>query len=175
MIISIDTKNRIIRIDTGIKTFNFDESKVKRDKDGQFASKDGGSGKKTKKEPVPEEEFFGEAFSVYSGKPEEAITKLMKEKRGHVPAAISKEGIGDIDFVYGKGGENGYGLAHIAEKHGEEILKELPQLIKNGTVDDTQKDIGVSFIISQDKKIIISLNYSGKARNWLLSSYKVDR
>ena len=47
----------------------------------------------------------------------------MSEKAGYVPAAMHKEGIGDIDFVYGKGGTTGYGLAHVLEKHGEEVLK----------------------------------------------------
>lgn len=47
----------------------------------------------------------------------------MSEKTGYVPAAMHKDGIGDIDFVYGKGGTTGYGLAHVLEKHGEEVLK----------------------------------------------------
>lgn len=42
----------------------------------------------------------------------------MSEKAGYVPTAMHKEGIGDIDLVYGKGG-----LAHVLEKHGEEVLK----------------------------------------------------
>ncbi len=32
---------------------------------------------------------------------------------GYVSGAIYKEGIGDIDFIYGKSGDKGYGLAHI--------------------------------------------------------------
>lgn len=52
---------------------------------------------------------FGKAFPEYSGKPAEAIEHLLKEKTGHVPAAFSKEGLGDIDLPYGKGGERASG------------------------------------------------------------------
>ena len=110
----------------------------------------------------------------YSGRPEQAIEKLMKEKNGFVPAAIHKEGIGDIDLVYGKGGVTGYGLAHIAEKHGEEIVNKLPNLISNGDVDNSQAHLGRSFIYSDDKKVVISLTYLTSERIWLLTAYDVD-
>lgn len=40
-----------------------------------------------------EDAFFGPAFKEYSGKPEQALEHLLKVKKGHVPAAIYKEGI----------------------------------------------------------------------------------
>ena len=154
------------------------EGKHKRDKDGKFTS--GGKGgdaseKETSKSDSDIPEEWGKSFSEYSGKPEKAIEKLISEKSGYVPRAIHKEGIGDIDFVYGKGGETGYGLAHIAEKHGEEILKEIPSLIENGTVDNTQKNLGRSFIYSEDKKIVISFTLFNKKRTWLLTAYTLDK
>lgn len=154
------------------------EGKHKRDKDGKFTSggKGGNASERETSESdsdIPEE--WGKSFSEYSGKPEKAIEKLISEKSGYVPRAIHKEGIGDIDFVYGKGGETGYGLAHIAEKHGEEILKEIPSLIENGTVDNTQKNLGRSFIYSEDKKIVISFTLFNKKRTWLLTAYTLDK
>lgn len=154
------------------------EGKHKRDKDGKFTSggKGGDASERETSESdsdIPEE--WGKSFSEYSGKPEKAIEKLISEKSGYVPRAIHKEGIGDIDFVYGKGGETGYGLAHIAEKHGEEILKEIPSLIENGTVDNTQKNLGRSFIYSEDKKIVISFTLFNKKRTWLLTAYTLDK
>ncbi len=99
----------------------------------------------------------------------------MKEKQGFVPAAISKEGIGDIDLVYGKGGVTGYGLAHIAEKHGEDIVNKLPDLISKGTVDNSQSHLGRSFVYSDDKKVVISLTYLNDSRIWLLTAYDIDK
>lgn len=120
-------------------------------------------------------EFFGVPYSEYTGKPKEAIEKLIKEQQGFVPAAIHKDGIGYIDFVYGKGGITGYGLAHIIEKHGIDIAKALPDLIDRGTVDNSQSHLGRSFIYSDDKKVVISLNYLNQERIWLLTAYDIDK
>ena len=39
---------------------------------------------------------WGIAYTKQSGKPDEAIEKLLKEQQGFVPKAIKKKGIGDI-------------------------------------------------------------------------------
>lgn len=162
-----------------VKNDSFDESKHKRDEGGRFTS--GGSEQKEKtasKEKKQKDDViseFGKSFSEFSGKPEKAIEKLMSEKTGYVPGAIHKDGIGDIDFVYGKGGLTGYGLAHISEKHGAEILDKLPSLIEKGKVDDSQKHLGRSFVYSEDKKIVISLTLFDQKRTWLLTAYTKDK
>jgi hypothetical protein len=58
-------------------------------------------------------EFFGEEFKGIKGK--DAINKLLKEKRGHVPDAFIREDIGGITLVWGN---NKAGLQHII-KHRE--------------------------------------------------------
>ena len=64
---------------------------------------------------------FGPSFTEQSGKPLAGIAKLLKEKTGQVPGAlIAPDGV-PVDFIYGKAGEDGYGLAHI------------PRIIMNGT------------------------------------------
>lgn len=144
-------------------------------KTGQFTS--GGSGKKSK-DTKSEEEFFGETYSQYSGKPEEAIEHLLKVKKGHVPAAIYKEGIGNIDFVYGEAGEEGYGLAHILEKRSKDgldaiaFVKNIPNLIDKGTLDDKHKSLGRMYINSKKDKVIIRLDYDNKDRKWLVSTFR---
>ena len=99
----------------------------------------------------------------------------MSEKTGYVPAAMHKEGIGYIDFVYGKGGTTGYGLVHVFEKHGEEVLKKIPSLIATGTVNNSQTKLGRSFIYSEDKKIVISLTLFDKEHTWLITAYTLDK
>jgi len=145
-------------------------------KTGQFTS-GGGSGKKSKN-TKSEEEFFGEAYPQYSGKPQEAIEHLLKVKKGHVPSAIYKEGIGNIDFVYGEAGEEGYGLAHILEKRSKDgldaiaFVKNIPNLIDKGTLDDKHKSLGRMYINSEKDKVIIRLDYDNKDRKWLVSTFR---
>lgn len=152
-----------------------DENPNHNPKNGQFTS---GGGTSKKAEEKSEEEFFGEAYKQYSGKPQEAIEHLLKVKKGHVPAAIYKEGIGDIDFVYGEAGEQGYGLAHIIDRREKdgldaiEFVKNIPSLIENGTVDDRQKHLGRVFIKSEKDKAIIRLDYNNKDRKWLVSTFR---
>ena len=148
----------------------FDESKVYRKPDGQFGS--GGSSSENN-------EPFGKAYNEYSGKPKEAIEYLIKKKNGYVPNAIYKEGIGDIDIVWGEAGtgKSGYGLSHIIRRrneegyNGEEFVKQLPDIINNGKVIDRDKGLGRLYVLNNNKEVAIRLTWDNKERNWLVSAY----
>lgn len=148
----------------------FDESKVHRKPDGQFGS---GGSSSDNNEP------FGKAYNEYSGKPKEAIEYLIKKKNGHVPNAIYKEGIGDIDIVWGEAGtgKGGYGLSHIIRRrneegyNGEEFVKQLPDIINNGKVIDRDKGLGRLYVLNNNKEVAIRLTWDNKERNWLVSAY----
>ena len=148
----------------------FDESKVHRKTNGQFGS--GGSSSENN-------EPFGKAYNEYSGKPKEAIEYLIKKKNGHVPNAIYKEGIGDIDIVWGEAGtgKGGYGLSHIIRRrneegyNGEEFVKQLPDIINNGKVIDRDKGLGRLYVLNNNKEVAIRLTWDNKERNWLVSAY----
>lgn len=137
---------------------------------GQFTS---GSISKTDKNT----ETWGNSYPKFTGKPNEAIKHLLKNKEGYVPAAISKDEIGDIDFVYGKGGAKGFGLAHIIEQRnkegidGEKFVKTLPQIIQKGKVISKNNHPGRKYIVSDDKEVAIRLDYNGQERNWIVSAY----
>ncbi len=61
---------------------------------------------------------------IYSGiTGQDAINFLLLVKSGEVINAFSKEGVGDIDLIYGEPGIHGCGLAHIAEIHAEDLNK----------------------------------------------------
>lgn len=157
---------------------DFDESKVHRKANGQFGS--GGSN-----------EPFGKAYNEYSGKPKEAIEYLLKEKNGYVPNAIYKEGIGNIDIIWGEAGtgKGGYGLAHIIRRrneegnNGEEFVKQLPDIIEHGKIyskiakiDNKGSYIRKNeedrvYIGTRDKEIVIRLTWNYETHNWLLSGY----
>lgn len=157
---------------------DFDESKVHRKANGQFGS--GGSN-----------EPFGKAYNEYSGKPKEAIEYLLKEKNGYVPNAIYKEGIGNIDIIWGEAGtgKGGYGLAHIIRRrneegnNGEEFVKQLPNIIEHGKIyskiaqiDNEGRYIRKNeedrvYIGTRDKEIVIRLTWNDETHNWLLTGY----
>jgi len=103
---------------------------------------------------------------------------LLSEQTGYVPAAVYKEGIGDIDFVWGKPGtgKGGYGLSHIIRRRndeghdGKQFVRELPALIKNGEiVPSDHKDR--KYIANKNHTAIVRLDYDGKKATWLASAF----
>lgn len=43
----------------------------------------------------------------------------------------------------------------VAEKHGKEILNEIPEIIKNGNIDNRHKRLVRVYVLSQNKKVVI--------------------
>ena len=148
----------------------FDESKVHRKTNGQFGS--GGSSSENN-------EPFGKAYNEYSGKPKEAIEYLIKKKNGYVPNAIYKEGIGDIDIVWGEAGtgKSGYGLSHIIRRrneegyNGEEFVKQLPDIINDGKVYKKEGHTKRIYVGTETAEIAIKLEWEDKDKIWLVSGY----
>ncbi|AEN17244.1 hypothetical protein HPSNT_05545 [Helicobacter pylori SNT49] len=94
---------------------------------------------------------FGTNYPEFTLKPKEALEKLLQEKNGQVAGAAYRDDLGGVDFVWGKDGKDGYGLAHILEKREkqytrlglnaeqikertDELLKSIPEVIENGTL-----------------------------------------
>ncbi|GAA9450633.1 hypothetical protein UBN105_15050 [Helicobacter pylori] len=94
---------------------------------------------------------FGKNYAEFALKPKEALEKLLQEKNGQVACAAFRDDLRGIDFVWGKDGKDGYGLAHILEKREkqytrlglnaeqikertDELVKSIPEVIENGTL-----------------------------------------
>ncbi|MFP6180076.1 DUF3519 domain-containing protein [Helicobacter pylori] len=88
---------------------------------------------------------FGKNYAEFVLRPKEALEKLLQEKNGQVAGAAFRDDLGGIDFVWGKDGKDGYGLAHILEKREkqytrlglnaeDELLKSIPEVIEKGTL-----------------------------------------
>ncbi|EPA4342086.1 hypothetical protein ACQ3ZU_001742, partial [Campylobacter upsaliensis] len=85
---------------------------------------------------------FGVNFEGFKGK--EAVEKLLSEKRGQVKGAFYKEGLGEIDLVWG---DENFGLRHILEQRtkqwGEEkalkFISHLNENIEKGQIVEVQK------------------------------------
>ncbi len=74
------------------------------------------SEKGIKKQKLETPSEWGHNYSEFKGDGLGAINKLLEAKKGFVAGAFYKEGLGDIDLVWGTPktkDSNGYGLAHI--------------------------------------------------------------
>ncbi|MCR2125244.1 hypothetical protein CUPS3778_09455, partial [Campylobacter upsaliensis] len=115
-------------------------------------------------------EDFGENFEGFKGK--EAVLKLLEEKRGQIKGAFYKEGLGDIDLVWGEAGSgksDGFGLAKIVKYH-PEVLDKLDDIIKNTPmVKETDNRYNLE---NENYKIAIRKDFEGKKTNWLLTAFE---
>ncbi len=123
---------------------------------------------------------FGKNYPEFVLKPKEALEKLLQEKNGQVAGAAFRDDLGGIDFVWGKDGKDGYGLAHILEKREkqytrlglnaeqikertDELVKSIPEVIENGKV--LKDDLGRVSVELNDVKV-------GLANQWFDNDLK---
>ncbi|WP_270969649.1 PBECR2 nuclease fold domain-containing protein, partial [Campylobacter upsaliensis] len=142
-------------------------------------------------EPSSLKEDFGENFAGYKGK--EAINKLLEEKRGQVKGAFYKEGLGEIDLVWGEITDlekhKGYGLAHILDKRKSEFVEqgasqseaaqkaaefaknEISNIMQNGKIINKANE--ATRIETQDYRLILKQNWKGEPtkNKWLVTAY----
>lgn len=161
------------------------ESEHDRDENGRFTgngeSQAQNNNKKEDKENKKQKirktykEMAGKAYKEYSGQPAQAINHLLDVKNGYVPAAAHKDGIGDIDFLWGEPygkDTKGYGFAHIIEEReiqgfdGTALIKRLPEIIEKGEVGKGYA--GRKTITYNDSILVFEKNDNS---NWLLTEY----
>ncbi|MDL0110868.1 DUF3519 domain-containing protein, partial [Campylobacter felis] len=142
---------------------------------------------------------FGTNYAEFYRDGKGAVKKLIREaqafkesgEKGEFKAQVSgafyKEGLGDIDLVWGEvkgsGREaKGYGLSKIIEKHGEDlegVSKGLDEIITKGEI-HTQ-EYGRKTIIYHKNgdvyKVGLKQNWKGEPtkNSWVITSYKEDR
>ncbi|RVZ00052.1 DUF3519 domain-containing protein, partial [Helicobacter pylori] len=132
---------------------------------------------------------FGTNYPEFALKPKEALEKLLQEKNGQVAGAAFREDLGGIDFVWGKDGKDGYGLAHILERREDQalskglnqreakeyalnVVKSIPEIIEKGVKVDNNGRIAIEY-----KHMRVGLNDkwdNQKLENkWVISSYEI--
>ncbi|EJW3040374.1 hypothetical protein OBY50_000760 [Campylobacter upsaliensis] len=120
-----------------------------------------------KNEPLKD---FGENFAGYKGK--EAIEKLLEEQRGQVANAFYKEGLGEIDLVWG---DKNYGLEHILNKHGGEfknLAEQLDEIITKGEVIKRKGRKNAYNIEHNGFKVGINQGFNQKGENkWIVTAF----
>ncbi|AVV97479.1 hypothetical protein CEP77_07685 [Helicobacter pylori] len=146
--------------------------------------KESEKGSKKQKLDTPSE--WGHNYSEFKGDGLGAINKLLETKKGFVAGAFYKEGLGDIDLVWGN---KDYELEHIlkrrekqaknkglneqqAKEYALNIAKTIPEVIDKGVKVDNNGRIAIEY-----KNIRVGINddwYSEKLPNkWVISSYEI--
>ncbi len=167
-------------------------------KDMQKESKEGikeaskKSAEKTEK-GIKEQKFetpseWGHNYSEFKGDGLGAINKLLETKKGFVAGAFYKEGLGDIDLVWGN---KDYGLEHIlkrresdaidkgmskeeSKKYALEIINNIPNIISNGKL--SKDGLGRLKIEFKNQRVGLNDSWKGETLNnrWVITSYELN-
>lgn len=165
---------------------NWEDDKHPRTENGRFEHSESGSNEKdTDVEPVPERDpeditnLLGEEFKGYKGN--EAVDKLLQEKRGYIKDAFHNESFGDIALIYG---DDGCGLCHIIKQRKQQgftdekiksLLYNLGDVITHGTVGQSKNGQGTFEIFKDGEVAVISPTLRGNDFTFVLTAYKSRR
>jgi hypothetical protein len=126
----------------------------------------------------PNHDEKGRFAATQQARGEKAMQLSLKEKTD-VPSAMEHPTLGEIDFRHGLGGDSstgfkgGYGVAHIAAKHGEATAMKLPEIIAKGVVTHGSSR---TFIDHEDHHVVLSKDFNGTpANHWLVTGYDKKR
>ncbi|WQS39436.1 DUF3519 domain-containing protein [Helicobacter pylori] len=136
---------------------------------------------------------WGHNYSEFKGDGLGAINKLLETKKGFVAGAFYKEGLGDIDLVWGTPktkDSSGYGLAHILERrtankinqgaseaeakeYAFNIVKTIPEVLEKGTKGTDH--LGRVFVDYGNKRVGLNNTWDKKdlKNHWAVSSYEL--
>ncbi|WRG17608.1 DUF3519 domain-containing protein [Helicobacter pylori] len=136
---------------------------------------------------------WGQNYSEFKGDGLGAINKLLETKKGFVAGAFHKEGLGDIDLVWGTPktkDSNGYGLAHILERrisnemkkglseteakeYALNIVKSIPEVLEKGTKGTDH--LGRVFVDYDNKRVGLNNEWKNEKleNHWVISSYEL--
>ncbi|GAA7497992.1 DUF3519 domain-containing protein [Helicobacter pylori] len=149
--------------------------------------KENAKGIKGQKLETPSE--WGHNYSEFKNDGLGAINKLLETKKGFVAGAFHKEGLGDIDLVWGN---KDYGLEHIlkrresdaidkgmskeeAKKYALEIINNIPNIISNGKL--SKDDLGRLKIEFKNQRVGLNDSWKGETLNnrWVITSYELNQ
>ncbi|WP_143423775.1 DUF3519 domain-containing protein, partial [Helicobacter pylori] len=153
--------------------------------------KENAKGIKEQKLKTPSE--WGYNYSEFKNDGLGAINKLLETKKGFVAGAFHKEGLGDIDLVWGTPktkDSDGYGLAHILERrisnemkkglseteakeYALNIVKSIPEVLEKGT--KGTDSLGRVFVDYENKRVGLNNEWKNEKleNHWVISSYEL--
>ncbi len=114
-----------------------------------------------------------------------AINKLLETKKGFVAGAFYKEGLGDIDLVWGN---KDYGLEHILKRREEQalnngineqqakeyamsVVKTIPEVIEKGVKVERNGRMAIEY---QNIRVGLKDNWKGEKlpNHWVITGYE---
>lgn len=126
----------------------------------------------TKEKEVSVDELYGEEFKGYKG--QDAVNKLLQEKKGHIKGAFHRDDMGDIDLVWGN---DNAGLQHIIERrlqdgiNVESFLSNIAEVVENGEYKGKNNNNTFEFWY-KGKMAVITPEYHGHKVTFLLTAFK---
>ncbi|KAA6515868.1 DUF3519 domain-containing protein [Helicobacter pylori] len=129
---------------------------------------------------------WGPNYSEFKGDGLGAINKLLETKKGFVAGAFYKEGLGDIDLVWGN---KDYGLEHIlkrrekqaknqglneqqAKKYAMSVVKTIPEIIEKGNaITDNNGRMAIEY---ENIRVGLKDNWKGEKlpNHWVITGYE---
>ncbi|WRB98581.1 DUF3519 domain-containing protein [Helicobacter pylori] len=145
--------------------------------------KESEKGIKEQKLKTPSE--WGPNYSEFKNDGLGAINKLLETKKGFVAGAFYKEGLGDIDLVWGN---KDYGLEHILKRREEQalnngineteakeyamsVVKTIPEVIEKGVKVERNGRMAIEY---QNIKLGLKDNWKGEKlpNHWVITGYE---
>ncbi|WP_041200429.1 DUF3519 domain-containing protein [Helicobacter pylori] len=131
---------------------------------------------------------WGHNYSEFKNDGLSAINKLLETKKGFVAGAFHKEGLGDIDLVWGN---KDYGLEHILKRREEQaiakkglneteakeyalsVVKSIPEIIEKGSKGTDH--LGRVFVDYGNKRVGLNNEWKKEKleNHWVISSYEL--
>ncbi|WQY61818.1 DUF3519 domain-containing protein [Helicobacter pylori] len=145
--------------------------------------KESEKGIKEQKLEIPSE--WGHNYSEFKGDGLGAINKLLETKKGFVAGAFYKEGLGDIDLVWGN---KDYGLEHIlkrrekqalnngineaeAKEYAMSVVKTIPEVINKGVKVERNGRMAIEY---ENIRVGLKDNRKGEKlpNHWVITGYE---
>ncbi|BAW62346.1 putative [Helicobacter pylori] len=145
--------------------------------------KENEKGIKKQKLETPSE--WGHNYSEFKNDGLGAINKLLETKKGFVVGAFHKEGLGDIDLVWGN---KDYGLEHILKRREEQalnngineqqakeyamsVVKTIPEVIEKGVKVERNGRMAIEY---QNIRVGLKDNWKGEKlpNHWVITGYE---
>ncbi|AZL52040.1 DUF3519 domain-containing protein [Helicobacter pylori] len=143
------------------------------------------SEKGIKKQKLETPSEWGPNYSEFKNDGLGAINKLLETKKGFVAGAFYKEGLGDIDLVWGN---KDYGLEHIlkrrekqaknqglneqqAKEYALNIAKTIPEVIEKGVKVERNGRMAIEY---QNIRVGLKDNWKGEKlpNHWVITGYE---
>ena len=128
---------------------------------------------------------FGPIYTQFKNKSKDAIKHLKKTKNGECTNAFYREDVGYIDLVWGEHNSNtnnGYGLSHIIEKHGNEIKQLgfevddfIPLAVEYGLFDKKRSSEKKIILSNKMFRVVIAQKWNGKNKTFLLTTFDLRK